>query len=93
MPARGARASVPGERVRPGEIALTVIPKGPSSLACLINFETLTDQQKQNLKREIQHRERTLQMELSDVNRALSIVAQKSRRKKSKRKKSRRKTI
>jgi hypothetical protein len=33
MPARGTRASVPGERVRPGEIALTVIPKGASSLA------------------------------------------------------------
>ena len=33
MPARGARASVPGERVSPGEIALTVMPYGPSSLA------------------------------------------------------------
>ena len=33
MPARGLRASVPGVRVRPGAIALTVMPCGPSSLA------------------------------------------------------------
>ena len=26
MPGRGVRTSVPGERVRPGEIALTVMP-------------------------------------------------------------------
>jgi hypothetical protein len=59
----------------------------------LINFETLTDRQKRNLKVEIVRRERALEMELRDVNRALSMVAQKSRLKKSKRKKSRRKSI
>ena len=32
-PARGARASVPGERVSPGAIALTVMPCGARSVA------------------------------------------------------------
>src|SRR5438477_2183845 len=32
-PARGARAMVPGDRVRPGEIAFTVMPSSPSSVA------------------------------------------------------------
>src|SRR4051794_5173763 len=32
-PGRGLRASVPGDRVSPGEIALTVTPWGPSSVA------------------------------------------------------------
>ena len=32
-PGRGLRARVPGDRVRPGEIALTVMPSSPSSVA------------------------------------------------------------
>jgi hypothetical protein len=52
----------------------------------LINFETLTEQQKKKLKQEILRRERALKKELGEVNRALRTHTQKSKRKKSKRK-------
>jgi hypothetical protein len=51
----------------------------------LIDIQTLTDQQKNKLKRELQRYERNLQTTLDELSRAVKLIETKSRRKLTKR--------
>jgi hypothetical protein len=51
----------------------------------LIDIQSLTDQQKNKLKRELQRYERNLQTTLDELSRAVKLIETKSRRKLTKR--------
>ena len=48
----------------------------------LIDYENLTVRQKNRLKRKLQMRKRSLQSQLSEINKSLKVVERKSKRKK-----------
>lgn len=48
----------------------------------LIDYEKLSVQQKNRLKRKLESRKRALQTQLSEVDKALKVVEKKSKRKK-----------
>ena len=46
----------------------------------LLDFKTLTVQQRKKLKKELQERKQVLQARLNDVKKALEVIEKKSRR-------------